>query len=593
MVSASPSLDGMRTATRQAYERLRAAGHERPRITVPDAPGPDPIAIAGLEAAMDVVAADPSARADHHDALERMRGMLLAGEAGPSAPKLAMNCTQALKPLCEQANALAGVVWQALVNQEARAQLEAFAAHLERYGDRYAELKAERGALDYEDLLLAARRVLEAGSPYDFARVYVNEFQDANSLQAGIVNALAGERTVVVGDGTQAIYGFRHADSAHFVSRAGDPPEVTLRDNHRSQGPLLAALNGLLQEALADEPTFAPLVAAAPDRPGPDLRAEPVEVIDVLSDDGAPATRQQEAEAVADAVVDLHEHGYPWRDIAVLFRALTLVEPYRAALTARGVPAHLVAGRGFFTHEQVADTMALLALVENPFNEEALIRVLASPYIGAGDDDLLALRRAAGDVDTEAGGWPATGALWPAVTTVDAARPLATVVEGLRPLLRDRGLAGLVEAATVANGYDLAVLGLPDGPRRYANLGRLVRMADAHAAVRGPDLRGFLSVLRAMADAGNQDPGEATLVDPGLDAVRLTTVHGVKGQEFPAVVIADGSHAMPTDAPMVVVDQDGSAAIRVSRVGSGPAHALGYREALDRSNEAAARRSAA
>ena len=114
--------------------------------------------------------------------------MLLAGEAGPSAPKLAMNCTQALKPLCEQANALAGVVWQALVDQEARAQLEAFAAHLERYGDRYAELKAERGALDYEDLLLAARRVLEAGSPYDLARVYVDEFQDANSLQAGIVD---------------------------------------------------------------------------------------------------------------------------------------------------------------------------------------------------------------------------------------------------------------------------------------------------------------------------------------------------------------------------------------------------------------------
>ena len=123
-----------------------------------------------------------------------------------------------------------------------------------------------------------------------------------------------------------------------------------------------------------------------------------------------------------------------------------------------------MAGRGFFTHEQVADTMALLALVENPFNEEALIRVLASPYIGAGDDDLLALRRAAGDVDAEAGGWPATGALWPAVTAVEAARPLATVVEGLRPLLRERGLAGPRRGGAVANGYDLAVLGLPDGP---------------------------------------------------------------------------------------------------------------------------------
>ena len=82
------------------------------------------------------------------------------------------------------------------------------------------------------------------------------------------------------------------------------------------------------------------------------------------------------------AVAELHGRGYPYRDIAVLFRALTMVEPYRAALAARGIPAHLVAGRGFFTHEQVADTMALLALVENPFNEEALIRVLASPYVG-------------------------------------------------------------------------------------------------------------------------------------------------------------------------------------------------------------------
>ncbi len=134
----------------------------------------------------------------------------------------------------------------ALLDVEARDQLAGFAASLEAFRTRYAELKRERGALDYEDLLLAARRVLRAGHDYRFARVYVDEFQDANALQAEIVDLLAADRTVVVGDGCQAIYGFRHADVAHFNARTGDPPAVTLRDNHRSQAPLLHALNGLL-----------------------------------------------------------------------------------------------------------------------------------------------------------------------------------------------------------------------------------------------------------------------------------------------------------------------------------------------------------
>ena len=366
----------------------------------------------------------------------------------------------------------------------------------------------------------------------------MDEFQDANALQAELVDLLGAGRTVVVGDGCQAIYGFRHADATHFVSRVGDPPAVTLRDNHRSQEPLLAGLNGLLAAALDAEPTFAALTPAArDDSAAVPLADPPIEVVDVVAEDEGKATRAQEAEAVADAVAGLIERGFDRRDIAVLFRALTEVEVYRAALLDRGIPVHLVAGRGFFTHDQVADTMALLSLVENPHDEVALVRVLASPYVALGDGELLELRRAAGP--------PSSGRLWPAARTLAATRPLVEVVDGLRPLLRERGLAGLVEAAISARDYDLAVLGLADGARRYANLRRLVRMAGAHAAVRGPDLRGFLGLLDTMAQAGNQDPGEATLVDPGLDAVRLTTVHGVKGQEFPAVVIADGTHASP------------------------------------------------
>jgi ATP-dependent helicase/nuclease subunit A len=575
LVTDATSLTGIRDATRHVHERLRAAGHEAPRLVVPPAPGPTEGQRRELEEAIRAAAAHPDAREAHREQLALATELLLADEAGPKAPRLPRNCTRAFLPLAERVNDAAAALWQALLDREARRQLEGFAANLEAFASRYAELKRERGALDYEDLLLAARRVLRGGHGYRFARAYVDEFQDANALQADIVELLAADRTVVVGDGCQAIYGFRHADVAHFMERAGSPPEVTLRDNHRSQEPLLHALNGLLSEALRDEAAFRPLRAAAPDRPGPALAHAPVELIDVVSEDGAAATRAQEAEVVADVVAGLGARGYAWPDVAVLFRALTEVEAYRAALAAREIPTHLVAGRGFFTHEQVADTMALLALVENPLDEGALVRVLASPYAAVSDEDLVELRRRAGEPSRR---WPDEGALLPAARELRATRPAVEVAEALRPLLRERGLAGLVEAAIAARGYDLAVLGLPDGARRHANLRKLVRMAADHAAVRGPDLRGFLGLLRRMAEAGDQDPGEATLVDPDLDAVRLATVHAVKGQEFPAVVLADASHALPQTYPVVIADRDGTAAIRVPRIGGSAAYALGYRE---------------
>ena len=590
LVTDATSLQGVRDATAHVHERLRAAGHERPRIVVPEAPGPTDGQRAELEAAVREAAAHPDARDDHREQLLLATELLLTGEPGPKPPWLSRNCKAAFLPLAERANAAAAALYGAVLDLEARRQLLGFAANLEAFGERYAELKRERGALDFEDLLLAARRVLRGPHAYRFRRVYVDEFQDANALQAEIVDLLDAERTVVVGDGCQAIYGFRHADVEHFMRRAGSPPEVTLRDNHRSQEPLLRALNALLGAALRDEPAFAPLRPAAGDRPGPVLAAEPLEVIDVVSEDGGKATREQEAEAVADLVGELGARGYAWPQIAVLFRSLTEVEPYRAALAARGIPAHLVAGRGFFAHDQVADTLALLALVENPYDEAALVRVLASPYVSASDDDLVALRRRAGDSDR---GWPSEGALAPAARGLDATRPALEAAEALRPLLRDRGLPGLVEAAAAARGYDLAVLGLPDGARRHANLRKLVRMAADFAAVRGPDLRGFLAMLGRMAEAGDQDPGEATVVDPDLDAVRLATVHAVKGHEYPAVVLADASHGLPGTYPAVLTDRDGAASIRVARVGGDPVYALGYgdrRAAARAADEAEERR---
>ena len=566
LLARSTWLEPVRAAAVAAHERLRAAGNECPRITVP-APTRVVDAARVLQAAR-AVAAHPDARTTHRAAAAAAAAMADERRLPRLVPKASRTCTADLRPSVDELNDAIAQLVPALADVAAHHQLEGFAAYFAVFADAYRQRKRELGALDYEDLQLAARRVLRGDHPYRFRRIYVDEYQDANALQDEIIDRLGAHATriVRVGDGAQAIYGFRHADSARFARRAAEASATRLRANHRSQGPLLEALNGWLAAALAGEPAFMPLAAAAAGEPdAPALADPPAELITVLAEGPDALSRAHEAVATAEAVRALLDRGFAHRDIAVLFRALTMVGPYRAALEEAGVPTHLVAGEGFFDHQQVVDVLALLRLVENPRDEEALVRVLGSPYVSASDDDLVALREAAGD----------RRPLWPAVPDVPGLDALAGLVAGLRPRLRQDGLAGLVEAVIGAREYDLVALGLADGRRRYANLRRLVRMAESFAAVRGPDLRGFLALVGQQEEAA-RDPGEAVLVDPDLDAVRLATVHAVKGQEFPAVIVADASHRRPTTKPLVLVDPEGRAGIRLQRHGAEAVSALGY-----------------
>jgi len=581
LLSQAGSSQGVRNALVDVHERLRAAGMAEPRVTLPE-PRAASSSTDELRGLLVEISAHPDVK-DRHEVGLRQAALMLDSETSTrECPRISLTATNALKPLVTRANRRLEALWTSFVEAEARPQLEGFAELLERFGAVYAAAKAARGALDFEDLQLAAVRVLENARPYRFTRVYVDEFQDANALQSRILDALGAERTTVVGDGSQAIYGFRHATAEHFADRVAAAPGYVLRRNHRSQPALMRALNGLLANVMAGQPSFMELEPAAIERPDPEMAKSPLELVTVSSADGGKATRVQEAAAVRAEVENALAAGYRPGQIAVLFRAMTQVEPYRAALDAAGIPVHLVAGRGFFTHEQVADVLAMLALVANPHDEVALIRVLASPYFAASDEDLVRLRRLAG----------AGGALWPRVAGLDAMSALPEAVDELRALLRQQGLAALVDAAIVVCDYDLAILGLADGARRFANLQRLVRHADSFAAVRGPDLRGFLASMETLSADARLDPGEAVLTDPDLDAVRLATIHAVKGQEFPVVILADASHGRPGGGPQVAVASDGRAGLRAQRSVGSNRDVLGYTEirAAQKADESAEER---
>jgi ATP-dependent exoDNAse (exonuclease V) beta subunit len=105
-------------------------------------------------------------------------------------------------------------------------------------------------------------------------------------------------------------------------------------------------------------------------------------------------------------------------------------------------------------------------------------------------------------------------------------------------------------------GYDLATLMRPSGEARFANVRKLMRLANEYERAEGRDLRGFLDFLAARADA-DADAQAATAVE-GHDGVRIMTVHGAKGLEFDVVAVPVLARALlpPTRAPLLTLGHE-------------------------------------
>ncbi|MFZ5587551.1 MAG: UvrD-helicase domain-containing protein [Thermodesulfobacteriota bacterium] len=216
----------------------------------------------------------------------------------------------------------------------------------------YQDALAGAGALDLDDLvrraaqLLAADPGLAAAWRGRFAHLLVDEYQDVNPAQVGLLRLLKGPGTALaaIGDPDQAIYGFRGADRARFAAFGADFPgaaALALTHNYRNPAPVLA----LAQAVMAAEPD--------PGRPAQAARitagAAPVMA--------ALPTAEAEAAWVAARVVELlggldsrqveagadQGHGFAARDIAVLYRLHAQAPLLAEALERAGVPVQVAA----------------------------------------------------------------------------------------------------------------------------------------------------------------------------------------------------------------------------------------------------------
>ena len=615
------SADSLADMVRTTYGHLRSLGQQHPALPALAEPREAGEAAelerAAREALAELGSVNGTRVGEARTAIESCLELLAAGN-GRDPASLEPFCFSpgaagALKgPACArylEARSALGALWAARMEHEDHGHLRDL---LKAYGARYEVLKRERSGADFDDLELRLKRLFDADASLRdeyagrFTQVMVDEFQDTNRLQNAILAQLERGNLFRVGDERQSIYRFRHADVEVFrehrraAEADGRAEQITV--NFRSRGEVLEAIDELFESIWGESfvplregpaarqgaPRTTPCVELlvsdrSPARwkalvPGEEEDADVAERLFGPSMRGVAAWRAAEARLLARRIDQLTRQGpFEHKDVVVLVRATTSLSVYERALEERGVPTYVLGGRGYWSQQQVADLRAYLAALANPRDELALYSALASPLAGASLDALVLVAELG---CRSHGAWDALERLVPpdgSARGEEGAELAAALRErDLRRLeafvsrfRRERqnaprvSLEALIDDAVTGSGYDRAVLALPAGDRRMANVRKLMRMAREFEAEEGRDLRAFIDFVSERQLVQERE-GQAPLESEDVRAVRLMTVHRAKGLEFPVVCVADLGKRGREDDSALRITEDGSVGIRLA-----------------------------
>ena len=257
-----------------------------------------------------------------------------------------------------------------------------FVAGISKVAAIYAEKKSKSNSVDFDDLLTGTLRLFKeqpavlAQYQYQFQFILVDEYQDTNSLQGALIDALAGQHgnVMVVGDDAQSVYAWRGADFRNiidFPNRHQEAQVFTIETNYRSVPEILNLANEAIK---LNEKQFPKTLVAAR------AKAQMKPVVAALY------TPQEQAAFVCQRMRELHEEEHiPYSDMAVLYRAHFQSMDVQLHLTAEGVPFQITSGLKFFELAHIKDFSAFLKFAINPRDEAAFDRLVQMmPGVGAG-----------------------------------------------------------------------------------------------------------------------------------------------------------------------------------------------------------------
>ncbi|MBP2679943.1 MAG: UvrD/REP helicase, partial [Deltaproteobacteria bacterium] len=211
-----------------------------------------------------------------------------------------------------------------------------------------------------------------------------------------------------------------------------------------------------------------------------------------------------------------------FRDIAVLYRSDAsgeVLSGYRAALAAAGIPHVVPSRKGFFLRQEVQDLRMVLSAVDVPADRSARYAALKTIFFGLSDEEILPL------YGEDPSSVPAR------------VREAVALLSRLSSRRGRASLPDLLAALYGETGVDFVAARVPDGERIVRNLSKAAELARAFEWSGAGSLKLFLAEIRRKAAEGREED-EVPDFEEGEDAVRISTIHGAKGLEFPVVILA-------------------------------------------------------
>lgn len=392
---------------------------------------------------------------------------------------------------------------------------------IEKLRRHYHDFKLDHGLMDYDDLLVNLRRLLEESPEVQqtiagrFSYIMVDEYQDTNLIQADIVRLAANEskNVMVVGDDSQSIYSFRGADFYNimrFPKDFGDTRVIKLEENYRSTQPILSLTNNIIENA-AEKYTKTLFTSIEGDWL-PKLFGGRDEL--------------EEASFIVQTIKKLIQQGVEPANIAVLFRSSFHSYKLEIELTADRIEYEKRGGLKLTESAHMKDMIAFFRVLTNPQDTLSWNRILLqlekvgpataqkiSNTIAGADDVLYTLQN------------------YRAKTTwKEAFDRLVLLYEKLLGAEQKPGM--LFEIALHYYQPIFERLYSDDYPKRQKDLDQLKGIMEGYE-----ELQSFID------DTALDPPEQVNAEESCMDRLVLSTIHSAKGLEFDAVFVmglADG-----------------------------------------------------
>ena len=393
---------------------------------------------------------------------------------------------------------------------------------------RYDRKKKATNSMDFDDLLektlsmLQQHQSIAAFYRRQFQFILVDEYQDTNKIQADLVDTLAldHKNVMVVGDDAQSIYSWRGANFQNileFPKRYPDAQVFKIEMNYRSVPEILEVANAAIA---ANVQQFRKHLS-------PTRESNAVKPAVVGLNDGS-----EQAQFVAQRILELRDEDVDLNDIAVLYRAHYHAIELQLELSRRGIPYQITSGIRFFEQAHIKDVTAFIRFVANPRDEVAFKRMVKL-LSGIGNRSAESLWRVWDNTLNEQGEITSWGERFLAMNvsarSKKAWEQLAHTLDEIAPGGQPNPPSEMITSIVEAIYDDYAKVNFTNYELRREDLNQLAVFARQFK-----DVHEFLAQLALIS---NVDAEAAPNQTAEKEAVNLSTVHQAKGLEFNTVFI--------------------------------------------------------